>query len=120
MISLRIGLEARSKAHRCFRAYEVAVGTDLFGAWLVEMTYGRIGTAGRAKIRSFSAEEEALAQVNACLRKRATAPRRIGVAYRVRRVTQCPEWRNPDHDDWIGACLEQPATGSRTGSHSGR
>ena len=32
MISLRIGLEATSEAHRCFRAYEVAVGTDLFGA----------------------------------------------------------------------------------------
>jgi predicted DNA-binding WGR domain protein len=84
--SLRITLEARSSARRCFRAYEIAAGTDLFGTWLVEMSYGRIGTMGRAKVRSFASTAEALAQVNACLRKRETAPRRIGVAYRVRRI----------------------------------
>jgi hypothetical protein len=64
------------------------VGKDLFGAWLVEMSYGRIGAMGRAKVRSFATMEDALAQVNACLRKRATAPRRIGVAYHVRSVTK--------------------------------
>jgi predicted DNA-binding WGR domain protein len=97
--SLCISLEARSAAHRCFRAYEIAVGQDLFGVWLVEMSYGRIGTTGRAKVRSFATAEDALAQVSVCLRKRATAPRRIGVAYRVRRVSQCPEWRRSEHDD---------------------
>lgn len=88
MTSFSIRLEARSAAHRCYRAYEIAVGKDLFGAWMVEMSYGRIGTMGRSKIRSFATTEDALAQVNACLRKRATAPRRIGVAYHVRRVTK--------------------------------
>jgi predicted DNA-binding WGR domain protein len=102
---LCIGLEARSTTHRCFRAYEIAVGTDLFGARLVEMSYGRIGTMGRAKVRSFSTRQEALAQVNACLRKRATAPRRIGVAYHVRRVVQCPEWRQPDREDRLGGWI---------------
>jgi hypothetical protein len=53
MRSLHIRLEARSSARRCFRAYEVAAGVDLFGAWLVEMSYGRIGTPGRTKARSF-------------------------------------------------------------------
>jgi predicted DNA-binding WGR domain protein len=57
MTSLCIRLEARSPAHRCFRAYEVAAGVDLFGAWLVEMTYGRIGTSGRTKTRSFPIAE---------------------------------------------------------------
>ena len=28
--------------------------TDLFGVWLVEMSYGRIGRTGRSKIRSFT------------------------------------------------------------------
>ena len=88
MTSLRITLEARSSARRCFRAYEIAAGTDLFGTWLVEMSYGRIGTMGRAKVRSFATTDDALAQVNACLRKRATAPRRVGVAYHVRSVTK--------------------------------
>jgi predicted DNA-binding WGR domain protein len=93
--SLCIRLEARSAAHRCFRAYEIVVGQDLFGAWLVEMRYGRIGTTGRAKARSFATTEDALAQVNTCLRKRATAPRRIGVAYHVRRVTRSPGLDQP-------------------------
>jgi predicted DNA-binding WGR domain protein len=99
--SLCISLEARSAVHRCFRAYQIAVGQDLFGVWLVEMSYGRIGTTGRAKVRSFATTEEALAQVDACLRKRATAPHRIGVPYRVRRVIRCPEWRQSVHDELL-------------------
>jgi hypothetical protein len=31
-----IRLEATCAARRCFRAYEIAVGTDLFGAWMVK------------------------------------------------------------------------------------
>jgi predicted DNA-binding WGR domain protein len=99
MTSLSIRLEARSLPHRCHRAYEIAVSVDLFGAWLVEMSYGRIGTAGRTKARSFSTPEEAAAQVKVCLRKRASAPRRIGVAYRVRSAARAPAWCDPDLDE---------------------
>jgi predicted DNA-binding WGR domain protein len=101
MTSLRIRLEARSSVHRCYRAYEIAVGTDLFGAWLVEMSYGRIGTLGRTKARSFSTADEAAAQVTVCLRKRASAPRRIGVAYQVRSVGRGKAWCQPDLDEQI-------------------
>ena len=79
-----IRLEAKSATRRCFRAHEIALGKDLFGVWMVEMSYGRIGTAGRNKTRSFPNIDEARAQVRSCLKKRATAPRRIGVAYQVR------------------------------------
>ena len=72
MTSLSIKLEARSAVHRCFRAYQIDVDTDLFGVWLVEMSYGRIGGLGRSKIRSFTTIEGAQAQVHACLRKRAS------------------------------------------------
>ena len=70
-------LEARSAVHQRYRAYAIDVGRDLFGAWLVDMSYGWIGTTGRSKIRSFATIEGAQDQVRACLRKRATAPRRI-------------------------------------------
>jgi hypothetical protein len=56
-----------------------------------QVRVAQLGSArqiGRAKIRSFATTADAVAQVNACLRKRATAPRRIGVAYHVRRVTE--------------------------------
>jgi len=103
MTSLHILLEARSAARRCWRAYEIEVGADLFGAWMVEMSYGRIGTLGRSKIRSFATAADAQAQVHACLRKRATAPRRIGVAYRLRRASQAGHWSQSGLDDRLRA-----------------
>jgi predicted DNA-binding WGR domain protein len=59
------------------------------------MSYGRIGTLGRTKTRSFPTISDAAAQVEACLRKRASAPRRIGVAYRLRSAVQTEAWRQP-------------------------
>src|SRR5580704_10152356 len=95
-MSLSSKLAARSAVHRCFRAYQIDVGADLFGVWLVEMSYARIGRTGRSKIRSLTTIEGAQAQVYACLRKRATAPRRVGVAYRVCGRTRCEQWCQPD------------------------
>jgi predicted DNA-binding WGR domain protein len=107
--SLYIRLEARSAARRCFRVYAIDVCPDLFGAWLVDMNYGRIGTAGRSKIRSFASFEAAQVQVHACLRKRATAPRRIGVGYRVQRAERTESWREPELDDRLRAWFPTPA-----------
>jgi hypothetical protein len=87
MSSLRLRLEARAPALRCHRAYEITVGQDLFGIWIAELTYGRIGAAGRTKTRSFARIEDAAFAVNASLSRRATLPRRLGVAYRLRSVT---------------------------------
>ena len=36
MTSLHILLEARSAARRCWRSYDIEVGADLVGVWLVE------------------------------------------------------------------------------------
>jgi hypothetical protein len=33
-------LEARDPAHGRFRSYRLEAGADLFGAWIVELTYG--------------------------------------------------------------------------------
>ena len=89
---LRLRLEARAPALRCHRAYEITVAQDLFGDWIVEMTYGRIGMAGRSKVRSFPGIEDAASAVGASLRRRATLPRRLGVAYRPRSVAFEPAW----------------------------
>lgn len=99
MITLTLRLEARAPARRCFRAYEIVGGQDLFGVWVVEMRYGRIGATGRTKTRSFATLEAAASQVKACLRKRATAPGRIGVAYRLHRAAYEREWRAAALDD---------------------
>ncbi len=96
MMSLCLRLEARAPAQRCHRAYEIVGGEDLFGVWLVEMRYGRIGNLAQSKTRSFEHIDEAIASVEACLRMRATAPRRIGVAYRLRRAVYGRDWRGLD------------------------
>jgi predicted DNA-binding WGR domain protein len=108
MTSLHILLEARSPARRCWRSYEIEVGADLFGVWLVEISYGRIGTMGRSKVRSFATAADAQTQVHACLRKRATAPRRIGVRYRLRRASQAGSWSESGLDDRLRAWFDGP------------
>ena len=85
-------LEASDPARDCFRSYRLEAGPDLFGAWLVEATFGRIGTRGRT-IRHVAADEAGARKiVRHCLQRRATAPRRIGVSYRLRELHDPGRW----------------------------
>jgi WGR domain len=85
-------LEARDPSLGRFRAYLLEAGTDLFGAWLVDVTYGRIGTRGR-RIRYVVQDENAARKlVRENLRRRATAERRIGVAYQFRQIVDPKKW----------------------------
>ena len=88
----RITLEARNPARGCLRHYRVEAGTDLFGIWVVQISYGRIGTVGRS--RSFVVRDEAEARhlAQSILKRRATAPRRIGAAYRVLELIDPAGW----------------------------
>jgi predicted DNA-binding WGR domain protein len=85
-------LEARDPALGRFRSYRIQAGTDLFGDWLVEVTYGRIGSPGRT-IRHV-APDEAGAQkiVRQCLQRRGTARRRLGVGYQLRELSDQAGW----------------------------
>ena len=108
MTSLHILLEARSAVRRCWRAYEIEVGADLFGAWLVEMSYGRIGTMGRSKIRSFATAADAQAEVDAMPAQaceRATTDRgRLSSAA----ASQAGDWSQPGLDDRLRAWFGGP------------
>jgi hypothetical protein len=95
MESFCIRLEARVLAHGCFRAYRIEAGTDLLGEWLVDVTYGCIGTLGR-RIRYLAhGEADARRIVRHCLQRRATAPRRIGVGYQLRELDDPGQWLPP-------------------------
>ncbi len=85
-------LEARDPALGRFRSYHLQAGQDLFGAWLVEVSYGRIGTPGRRLRYLASDEAEARKLVHHCLRRRATAKKRIGISYRFRELVDPWEW----------------------------
>ena len=67
----------------CFTA---RAGTDLFGAWLVDVSYGRIGTWG-LRIRYVADDEFDARKIFAHrLRRSATAKRLIGVSHRLREL----------------------------------
>jgi hypothetical protein len=94
MESFRIRLEACDPADGHFRAYRIDAGIDLLGDWLVDVTYGRIGSRGRSIRYVASDEAEAHRIVGHRLQRRSTAPKRIGVAYELRELADPAGWLN--------------------------
>jgi len=82
MAETNIELQACDFAANCRRAWRLQAGRDLFGAWTTEVQFGRIGSPGRTLRRAFTTEAEFFTFMRIRLRRRATAPSRIGVAYR--------------------------------------
>jgi hypothetical protein len=78
-----IELQAVSPQAQHRRAYEIQVGPDLFGQLVVTIDFGVIGTRGQHRVHLVADIAEAQAVVRRALRRRLTAPRRIGVPYRV-------------------------------------
>ena len=87
-------LEARDPEHGCFRAYRLEAGTDLFGTWHVEITFGRIGATGTRIRHAVPDEATARKLVHQNLRRRASAPKRIGTSYRMRELRDPGNWLN--------------------------
>jgi hypothetical protein len=87
-----VRLEACDPARGRFRAYHIEAAIDLLGDWLVDVTYGRIGTSGRTIRHVASDEADARRIVRQYLQRRATAPKRIGVAYQFTDLLDPREW----------------------------
>ena len=81
MDRIAISLAARDPARNIHRAWSITAAPDLFGVWLIHTNYGRIGCPGRLISRSVADEAAACDHVASALRRRAGAPRRIGVHY---------------------------------------
>ena len=78
---LTVSLVAHNADRNHHRRYEIRLGRDLFGDWTVCLLYGRIGRSGQI-VRHSGPDPEQLRQViRASLRRRLTAPKRIGCAY---------------------------------------
>jgi hypothetical protein len=80
---LTVALEAHHAEQNHHRRYKVAVGRDLFGAWTVNICYGRVGQCGRELRYSAAKLDDRRRIVDDRLRRRLSAPRRIGCAYRL-------------------------------------
>jgi predicted DNA-binding WGR domain protein len=83
MDEITILLQGRNAEANRHRAWRVEAGRDLFGKWMVRVSFGRIGCRGRTFAREFASEDEACAYVRDGLRRRKGAIRRCGVEYRV-------------------------------------
>ncbi|MFO0849837.1 MAG: WGR domain-containing protein [Gemmataceae bacterium] len=75
--------EAHNPAADRHRWYRVRVGRDLFGEWTLCLAYGRTGQAGQQLLFSASSAEPLQTRLRDHLRRRLSAPRRIGCAYRL-------------------------------------
>jgi len=83
---LTVSLEAHNAERNHHRRYEIRLGRDLFGDWTVSLLYGRVGRAGQV-VRHAGSDPEPLRQVlRDSLRRRLTAPKRIGCAYALREL----------------------------------
>ena len=80
---LTIALEAHHEELNHHRRYRITVGRDLLNDWTVNISYGRTGQRGQEK-HFGSADASAMHKiVREHLRRRLSAPKRIGCAYRV-------------------------------------
>lgn len=94
----RIALEAHSDELNHHRRYEVSVGRDLLGDWVVIVRYGRVGGPLRELRFGSPDAQEAQAIVHDRLRRRLSAPRRIGCRYGIRELS-VPS--NVSAGDWV-------------------
>ena len=76
-----IWLEALCPERNIARRYSIAVSQDLFGHSIVEFAWGRLGSRGRVRTASFASLDRAKWFAARLLRRRASAPKRIGVSY---------------------------------------
>jgi predicted DNA-binding WGR domain protein len=83
-----IALVAIDDSRNIRRGYEIHVSLDLFGVYVVDTRWGRIGGQTQEKRHSFADENGARRHVAATLSRRSSATRRIGIAYR--RVAATP------------------------------
>jgi hypothetical protein len=83
---LNVTFEAHSQEENHHRRYQITIGRDLFNDWTVAICYGRTGQAGQEKRFASPNEEEMRRVISERLRRRLSASKRIGCAYRLTRL----------------------------------
>lgn len=110
-------LEARNDALNVARSYRLSIETNLFAQWVLTLAFGRIGRRLVYKYFIFASEQACLEKAKRCLRKRATAERRIGCAYRIRRLDNDSSVEDVEIQSWLisPACPLSPSKKSFSG-----
>jgi len=69
---------------------------DLFGAWMLRITFGRIGRKGTEMSYAFPSKEDASQKIKPILKKRAAAQNRLGCSYQLIEYHRHPSLRDID------------------------
>ena len=80
---LTVAFEAHNPERNHHRRYEVTLGRDLFNNWTVKIRHGRCGKGSQCKSFASSEADEMKALIRDRLRRRLSAPKRIGCPYRL-------------------------------------
>jgi predicted DNA-binding WGR domain protein len=95
---LTIAFEAHSAEKNHHRRYQVTIGRDLLDDWTVSIRYGRTGQGGQ-ELRYATADADRMrAVIRERLRRRLSAPKRIGCAYRLAEFNAAPGF---DAASWL-------------------
>jgi hypothetical protein len=89
---LTIAFEAHNGEKNHHRRYQVTVGRDLLNDWTVAIRYGRTDQGGRELRYAASEAEEMRAIIRDRLRRRLSAPKRIGCPYRLVAFNAAPDF----------------------------
>jgi hypothetical protein len=95
---LNATFEAHSDEKNHHRRYQVVLGQDLLDDWTVSIRYGRVGQGGR-ELRYAATDPEIIrATLRKRLRRRLSAPQRIGCPYRLAAYSVAPGF---DGASWL-------------------
>lgn len=81
---LSVSFEAHNVERNHHRRYEIRVGRDLFDDWTVSLSYGRMGRRGQEVRHAGSDRDQLQRVIRESLRRRLSAPRRIGCSYELK------------------------------------
>lgn len=95
---LNVAFEAHNAEENHHRRYRVTVGRDLLDEWTVAISYGRTGQSGREMRYASAAPEDLKVIIRERLRRRLSAPKRIGCSYRLVAFSAAP---GIDPVDWL-------------------
>jgi predicted DNA-binding WGR domain protein len=116
---LSVSFEAHHQEKNHHRRYEVVIGRDLLDAWTVAIRYGRTGQRGTERRYASSQADEMRLVIRDRLRRRLSAPRRIGCPYRLAAYNATPGF---DATAWLPGDImamffqaAEPSEGAATG-----
>ena len=112
---LTVAFEAHHAENNHHRRYEITVGRDLLDDWTVSIRYGRTGQGGRELRYAGPQADEMQAVVRDRLRRRLSAPKRIGCPYRLTTLNAASGF---DAALWVpGEVIGRFVTTTESGSH---